>query len=173
MARNGTSGDHLTLQAAADVFNIQIVVYSTLGTLATQTISPMNGCPIATFYVGHFAEGAEEHYVCLADEFRDETSSDPSDTEYNCLSPVQNEQSELDGTSGIDMPEDQPNSNTDRHAADRHNLWEKKPDCMKIKSKIWITSVDMNSRKSITQVSLTIEIQTMVLTSILMFWRTF
>ena len=118
MACNGTYGDHLTLQAAADVFNIQIVVYSTLGTLATQTISPMNGSPIATFYLGHFAEGAGEHYVCLADKFRDETSSDPPDTESNSLPPVQDEQSELDSTSGIDVPEDQSHSNTDRHAAD-------------------------------------------------------
>lgn len=45
----------------------------------------MNGCPIATFYVGHFAEGAGVQHVCLADEFRDETSSDPPDTEYDGL----------------------------------------------------------------------------------------
>ena len=56
--------------------------------------------------------------MCLEDEFRDETSSDPPDTEYYCLSTVQDEQSELDGTSGIDVPEDQSNSNTDRRAAD-------------------------------------------------------
>lgn len=41
--------------------------------MATQTISPMNSSPTATFYLGHFAEGTEEHYVCLADECRDET----------------------------------------------------------------------------------------------------
>ena len=56
MARHGTYGDHLTLQAAADVFNIQIVIYSTLRTMATQTISPRNSSPIATFYLGHFTE---------------------------------------------------------------------------------------------------------------------
>ena len=61
MARDGRYGDHLTLQAAADVFNIQIVIYSTLGTMATQTISPMNSSPTATFYLGHFTEGAGEH----------------------------------------------------------------------------------------------------------------
>ena len=58
MARNGTYGDHITLQAIANLFNVQLVIYSTLGTLVTQTITPVNGCPIATFYLGHFAEGA-------------------------------------------------------------------------------------------------------------------
>ena len=74
MARNGTYGDHITLQAIANLFNVQLVIYSTLGTLATQTITPVNGCPIATFYLGHFAEGAREHYVCLVDD-RQETSA--------------------------------------------------------------------------------------------------
>ena len=59
-----TYGDHLTIQAAADVFNIQIVIYSTPGTLAKQTISPTNNTTTATFYLGHFAEGVGEHYVC-------------------------------------------------------------------------------------------------------------
>ena len=76
MVGSGTHGDHLTLQVAAHVFNIQIVRYSTLGTMATQTISLMNSSPIATFYLGHFVEGAGEHYVCLADKCRDETISD-------------------------------------------------------------------------------------------------
>ena len=71
MARNGTFGD---LQAIANLFNVQLVIYSTLGTLATQTITPVNGRPIATFYLGHFAEGAGEHYVCLVDD-RQETSA--------------------------------------------------------------------------------------------------
>ena len=74
MARNGTYGDHITLQAITNLFNVQLVIYSTLGTLATQTITPVNGCPIATFYLGHFAEGAGEHYVCLVDD-RQETSA--------------------------------------------------------------------------------------------------
>lgn len=114
MARNGTHGDHLTLQAAPDIFNIHIVVYSTLGATATQTISPANGCPIATFYLGHFAEGAREHYLCLADE----TISDRSDTEYNFLSPVHDEQSNLGSTSGLNAPGDQSQSDADQYAPD-------------------------------------------------------
>ncbi|KAL9977002.1 hypothetical protein ACROYT_G014357 [Oculina patagonica] len=111
---NGTHGDHLTLQAAADIFNIQIVVHSTLGATATQTISPTNGCPIATFYLGHFAEGAGEYYVCLADK----TISDRSDTEYNCLSPVQDEQSDLGSRSGLNAPGKQSQSDADQYAPD-------------------------------------------------------
>ena len=67
MARQGTYGDHLTLQAAVDVFQIDVVVYLTLGPSATQNISPTNGIPLSTMYLGHFAEGAGEHYVCLTD----------------------------------------------------------------------------------------------------------
>ncbi|KAJ7391203.1 hypothetical protein OS493_019334 [Desmophyllum pertusum] len=74
MARTGTYGDHLTLQAAADV-TLQRELESIM--FAWQT------------------------------NFRDETGSDPPDTESNSLPPVQDEQSELDSTSGIDVPEDQ------------------------------------------------------------------
>lgn len=118
MARDGTYGDHITLQAAADVFNIQIVIYSTLGKMATQRISPMNSSPTATFYLGHFAEGAEEHYVCLADECRDETISVRPNTEHSCLYPAQEEQAQLDSASDINIKEDQFHNNIDQHAPD-------------------------------------------------------
>ena len=62
MACDGTYGDHLTLQAAANVFQIQIIVFSTLGPTATQIISPANGGdPLCTLHLGHFAEGDGEH----------------------------------------------------------------------------------------------------------------
>ena len=64
--------------------------------MATQTIFPMNSSPTATFYLGHFTEGAGEHYVCLADECGDETISVRPNTEHSCLSPAQEEQAQLD-----------------------------------------------------------------------------
>ena len=39
--------------------------------------------------------------------------SDPLDTEYNCIPPVHDEQSELSSTSGINLPESQSHSNKD------------------------------------------------------------
>ena len=56
----------------------------------------MNSSPITTFYLGHFAEGTGEHYLCLA-------------------------QSELSGTSRINLPESQSHSNKDpQHANTTH-----------------------------------------------------
>ena len=94
MEHDGTYGDHLTLHSAADVFNLQIVIYSTLGTMAMQTISPMNSSSTATFYLAHFAEGVGEHYMCLADECRDETILGQPNTEHSLLSPAHEEQAQ-------------------------------------------------------------------------------
>ena len=63
MAKNGTYGDHLTLQAAADLFNVEFIVISSPGPAAATVISPQNSVPISSFYIGHFAEGDGEHYV--------------------------------------------------------------------------------------------------------------
>ena len=68
MAKNGTFGDHLTLQAAADLFNVEFNVISSLGPAATTVISPQNSVPISSFYIGHFAEGDGEHYVALQND---------------------------------------------------------------------------------------------------------
>ena len=68
MAKNGTFGDHLTLQAAADLFNVEFNVISSLGPAATIVISPQNSVPISSFYIGYFAEGDGEHYVALQND---------------------------------------------------------------------------------------------------------
>ena len=67
MAQPETFGDHITLQRAALMFNVQFLVVSTLGVDATSIISPSGnfceGLPVLA--IGHFAEGHGEHYVSL------------------------------------------------------------------------------------------------------------
>ena len=65
MAKNGTCGDQITLQAAADLYNIEIVVVSTLGPYATVVISPFSSIPTARVQLGHYAENHGEHYICV------------------------------------------------------------------------------------------------------------
>lgn len=65
MAKNGTYGDQITLQAAADLYNIEIVVISTLGPDATAVISPSSSIPTARVQLGHYAENHGEHYICV------------------------------------------------------------------------------------------------------------
>ena len=65
MAKNGTYGDQITLQAAADLYNIEIVVVSTLGPDATAVISPFSSIPTARVQLGHYAENHGEHYICV------------------------------------------------------------------------------------------------------------
>ena len=81
--------------------------------MAMQTISPVKSSPTAAFYLGHFAEGAGEHYVCLAYECRDETISGRLNTEHSCLSPAQEKQAQLDSASDITTKEDQSHNNID------------------------------------------------------------
>ena len=55
VAYNGAYGDHLALQAAANVFQIQIIVFSILGPTASQIISSANGGdPLCSLHLGHF-----------------------------------------------------------------------------------------------------------------------
>ena len=68
MARDGTYGDHVTLQASADLFNFQFIVISSLGPAATAVISPMDSLPLCSFHIDHFAEGDGEHYTGLQND---------------------------------------------------------------------------------------------------------
>ena len=65
MTKNGTYGDQITLQAAADLYNIEIVVVSTLGPDATSVISPSSSIPTARIQLGHYAENHGEHDICV------------------------------------------------------------------------------------------------------------
>lgn len=68
MQKNGTYGDHITLQRVCDIFYVQIIVYSSLGQMATQVITPgelPSETNIPTLFLYHIAEGHGDHYVSL------------------------------------------------------------------------------------------------------------
>lgn len=47
------------------MYNIEIVVISTLGPDATAVISPSSSIPTARVQLGHYAENHGEHYICV------------------------------------------------------------------------------------------------------------
>ena len=68
MNKDGTYGDHITLQATSNIFNVQITVHSSLRVEATTMISPFTEVGVTNFNLAHFAEGQGEHYMCLGVE---------------------------------------------------------------------------------------------------------
>ena len=64
MVNAGTYGDHVTLHAAATIFNINIYISSSLGPDGATLISSPDHA-FTTIYLGHYAEENSEHYVCL------------------------------------------------------------------------------------------------------------
>ena len=68
MALNGTYGDQLTLQAASNLYLIQLTIVSSLGADAMVHIFPQHSPPVASFALGHFSEEDGIHYVSLARE---------------------------------------------------------------------------------------------------------
>ena len=61
-------GDHLTLQAISELYNIQIIVVSTLNhgtTLIRSDGSSSVSDSLCSVVLGHFHEGNGDHYVCL------------------------------------------------------------------------------------------------------------
>ena len=67
MAKSNTFGDQITLFAAANLYNINIQVISTLGPGAQHLFEPSPSVPLGTVFLGHFAAG--EHYVSLLHGF--------------------------------------------------------------------------------------------------------
>lgn len=65
MMQNQTFGDQLTLYAAANLYNVNVRVISSLGVGADHTFSLSSSIPLTTVYLGHFAENHGEHYVSL------------------------------------------------------------------------------------------------------------
>lgn len=75
MAQDHTFGDQLTLFAAANLFNVNIKIVSSLGPGASRGFQLTSSIPIATLFLGHFAENHGEHNIALnslSDEDNDE-----------------------------------------------------------------------------------------------------
>ena len=65
MARDGTYGDQITLYAAANLYNIDIQIVSSLRVGEQHAFNPSASVSEATVYLGHFAENQGEWYVSL------------------------------------------------------------------------------------------------------------
>ena len=64
MAQQGTYRDQIILQAVANLFNMEVVIISTLRRNAKTLISPQFSIPFASLTLGHFAGDQGIHYVC-------------------------------------------------------------------------------------------------------------
>ena len=123
MSQNGTFGDHITLQAASDLYNVEFQVLSSNGTGYTTTISPIVANPLCTFTLGHFAENDGEHYVCLAEEYK----SSERNIEAECFADLQSDPSlvvgaplSYDATQETDQGgEEERNEENDEHTCDK------------------------------------------------------
>ena len=62
---DGTYDDEITLRAAAELFNIELLLVSTLGRATKVTAIPRNFSLQSRAFLGHFAENQREHYVAL------------------------------------------------------------------------------------------------------------
>ena len=62
-----TYGDEITLGAIPNIFNVEIIIVSTLGQKGRVEIVPGNTNPFARITLGHFAEVHGERYVTLED----------------------------------------------------------------------------------------------------------
>ena len=75
MAQDHAFSDQLTLFAAANLFNVNIQIVSSLSTGASHVFQLTSSIPIATLFLSHFAENHGEHYIALnslSDEDGDE-----------------------------------------------------------------------------------------------------
>ena len=83
MISDGTYGDQLTLQAIANLYQIQLDIISSSGEDHATHIVPQDSEPVATLALGHFSEDRGMHYVSLTETYahhiRDETENDQDD----------------------------------------------------------------------------------------------
>ena len=93
---DGTFDDEITLRAAAELFNFEFVIISTLCRVAEATITPQKFAPQSCVYLGHFAENHKEHYVVLNPVEGPDISNKSFDSEVKkttdklILNPVEN-----------------------------------------------------------------------------------
>ena len=92
MARSGIYGDEIRLRTISNMFNVEIVVFSTLGQNGLVRIIPENALPLSQITLEHFAENQGFHYVVLRkDEIVSENESTMS---LNEVEPELNEENE-------------------------------------------------------------------------------
>ena len=67
MRNCGTFGDHITLQKAVQLYQVNFFVLSSLGRQATTVVSPHEefNHRLPSLILGHMAEGRGEHYISL------------------------------------------------------------------------------------------------------------
>ena len=99
MAQDGTYGDQLTLYAAANLYNIDIHIVSSLGAGGQHVFHSSASNSTAIVYLGHLAENQGKHYVSLepvmTDNFSVEEEGEGTDLEdLTGEYPGENEQDE-------------------------------------------------------------------------------
>ena len=70
MVQNQTFGDQFTLYAAANLYNVNVHVISSLGVGANHIFSPSSSIPLTTVYLGHLAEITENTLSVLPRVFK-------------------------------------------------------------------------------------------------------
>ena len=126
MIEEGTYGDQITLQAASNLFNVQLTIHSSLGLEGNTIISLFTGVPVANFHLGHFAEGEGEHYVCL--EVEDEVED--GDNEH-----TSEKGNERDGKNvnmmEVEVDQDEENETAGSTEQEEQGKWKNNEDRMK------------------------------------------
>ena len=100
MAQGHTFGDQLTMFAAANLFNVNIQIVSSLGTGVSHVFQPTSSIPIATLFLGHFAENHGEHYIALSSLSDEDGDEIPAESVNYLQRGTQNEIDENNGDDG-------------------------------------------------------------------------
>ena len=93
MQMDGTYGDEITLRTISNIFNVEIIIASTLRQGERAEIVPENTNPFKRIILGDFAEGCGEHYVILEDlnEVSSESEVDITDIDDSAVENIEEE----------------------------------------------------------------------------------